>query len=131
MEMKPSDLREIVICRIGNDTKECSCVMRDTHSRHCVIVDAKDKPEGIISAVDIVYRVVAVGKDPQATKVEEVMTKDLATVDIKEGYAVAFARMRSKNTFAIPVTRQGKLLGQIDIHVCMKRLHEMEKKGVQ
>ena len=47
-----------------------------------------DRPVGIVTDRDIVVRAIAEGRDPRTTRVQDVMTKDVATVketdDVKE-----------------------------------------------
>src|SRR5713226_481206 len=44
------------------------------------IVTANEKPVGILTERDILYKVVATGRDPRKTKVSEVMSSPIETV---------------------------------------------------
>ena len=45
-----------------------------------IVVDATDRPQGIVTDRDIAIRVVAAGRDPGTTAVGEVMTRSVVTV---------------------------------------------------
>lgn len=79
----------------------------------CVVVlNGAQEPIGILTDRDLVIRVLADGKDPSATRVEEVMTKGPKSVSEGTSIDEALRLMRSGAFRRLPVVdRQGKLLG--------------------
>jgi len=84
----------------------------------CLVV-IKDKnfnggPIGIITDKDIRRRCVALGL-PITKKVTEIMTGDIATIDIKSNAFDALIAMTSKHIHHLPITYQGKLAGMVTV----------------
>ena len=84
-----------------------------------VVIDDSDKntefgPSGIITDKDIRRRCVALGL-PITEKVCEIMTKDIATIDINSNAFDALITMTSKHIHHLPITRQGKLAGMVTV----------------
>ena len=70
------------------------------------------KLAGIVTDRDIVLRVVAEGKDPQATPVEEAMSRDLVTVDPHQPLDEALRLMAQHQVRRLPVCEEdGRLVG--------------------
>lgn len=73
-----------------------------------------DRKLGIITDKDIRRRCVALGL-PTSTSVSEIMTKDIATIDIKCNAYDALIAMTSKHIHHLPVTKLGKLVGMVSV----------------
>lgn len=120
-------LNDTVICKEDDSILEVSRILRDTRSRHLIVVNKDLKPIGVISTVDINNRVVAEKKDIENTKAISIMTKPLSTIDINETYDEAYKRMIDKGTYSIPVTDNGKLIGTLDFNQIFARKPEVKK----
>jgi CBS domain-containing protein len=71
-----------------------------------------DKLVGILTDRDIAVRVVAEGKDPQSTTVEEIASRDLVTVDPDQGLDEAMRLMAKHQVRRLPVCEEdGRLVG--------------------
>ncbi|MFQ3219094.1 MAG: CBS domain-containing protein [Paraglaciecola sp.] len=86
-----------------------------------VVVDDNDPNEkiadmglGIVTDKDIRRRCVALGL-PTSNPVNEIMTKDIATIDIKCNAYDALIAMTSKHIHHLPVTKFGKLAGMVSV----------------
>ena len=77
------------------------------------VVMRDDDPIGIVTERDILYKVVAAGLDPSATKVRDVMSAPVATVDTAAKVADAIAKMSKLGFRRLGVTRRGKLIGLV------------------
>jgi CBS domain-containing protein len=73
-----------------------------------------DMQLGIVTDKDIRRRCVALGL-PTSHPVSEIMTKDIATIDIKSNAYNALMMMVSKHIHHLPVTRYGKLDGMVSV----------------
>jgi len=123
-------IQDVVICKENDSILEVSRILRDTKSRHLVVINNNKKPIGIISTVDINNRVVAQELDYKKTNAGDVMTKNIDVVDIKDSFDKACEKMISKGTYSIPVVENGKLIGIIGFNelFCKVKEHEGVKK---
>jgi signal-transduction protein with cAMP-binding, CBS, and nucleotidyltransferase domain len=77
------------------------------------VVMRDDDPIGIVTERDILYKVVAAGLDPSVTKVRDVMSAPVATVDSAAKVADTIAKMSKLGVRRLGVTRNGKLIGLV------------------
>ena len=75
------------------------------------IVDG-DRLVGVITDRDITITVVAEGKDPQSTRVTEIASRDLITIDPQQDLDEALRLMAQHQVRRLPVVEEdGKLVG--------------------
>jgi signal-transduction protein with cAMP-binding, CBS, and nucleotidyltransferase domain len=93
---------------------EVAELMNDTNVG-CVVITSDDEcPIGIVTDRDIVVRVVAEGRDPKKTAIEEVMTRDPAVVEDGTGLFESMQFMRDEGVRRLPIIdSEGKLAGII------------------
>jgi len=112
---------------------EAARAMRDEDAGVIPIVEG-ERVVGVITDRDIVIRVVADGKDPQATKVTEIASKDLVTIDPQQDLDEALRLMAQHQVRRLPVVEEdGKLVGivaQADVakHAGEARMGEVVEK---
>jgi CBS domain-containing protein len=71
-----------------------------------------DRLVGTVTDRDIAIRVVAEGKDPESTKVEEIASTDLVTVDPQQDLDEALRLMAQHQVRRLPVVEEdGRLVG--------------------
>ena len=68
---------------------------------------------GIFTERDAVFRVMAQGRDPQTTRLAEVMTTAPQTVDPDKSFGYALLLMHEKGFRHMPVVENGKLIGVV------------------
>ena len=96
---------------IGQTVVEAARLMKDEDAGIAPIVDG-DRLVGTLTDRDIAIRVVAEGRDPQTTKVEEVASKDLVTIDPQQDLDEALRLMAQHQVRRLPVVEEdGKLVG--------------------
>jgi CBS domain-containing protein len=82
---------------------------------------------GIITDRDIAIHLVADGRDPHTTKVQDIMTREPFTCRIDEDLEVAIQRMKSNQVRRIPVVDQaGMMVGIISQADIALRSHNAE-----
>lgn len=83
---------------------------------HALIVERRHDQDayGIITEADIVYKIIAFGKDPKKMRVHEVMTKPCIAVNPNLGVEYVARLFREHHILRAPVI-QGKLLGIISL----------------
>jgi len=68
---------------------------------------------GIFTERDAVYRVIAAGRDPDATQLVDVMTKDPKTITPDKTFGHAMLVMHEGGFRHVPVIEDGKLVGMV------------------
>jgi len=81
------------------------------HKIGAVIIASGGRPVGIITERDILERIVNARKDPDKTKVSEIMSKPIITIEYNEPISKALKLMREKDIRRLAVTRGGNLIG--------------------
>ena len=91
---------------------EAARVMKQEDVGPVPVVENGDRLAGIVTDRDVVLRVVAEGRDPQATNVGEIMSRDLATVDPDQPLDEALRLMARHQVRRLPVCEEdGRLVG--------------------
>ncbi|TDC79502.1 CBS domain-containing protein [Micromonospora sp. KC606] len=80
-----------------------------------VVVTAGDDVVGIVTDRDITVRGVAENKDPNATRLHEITSKDLVTVSQYDDAVAAADLMRTYAVRRLPVIQDGRLVGLISM----------------
>ena len=97
----------------GQNVAYAAKMMRDEDVGIAPIVEG-DKLIGTVTDRDITIRVVAEGRDPEQTKVEDVMSRDLVTIDPQQDLDEALRLMAQHQVRRIPVVEEdGRLVGVV------------------
>ena len=91
---------------------EAAKLMKD-HGRGSLIVYEGESARGIITEKDLIRRVLAEGL-PYTTRVEEVMSKPLITIDADVDIREAARFMLVKNIRRLPIVENGMLIGIVN-----------------
>jgi len=79
-----------------------------------IIVTQKGKAKGIITERDMVYKVIASGKDPKKTKLKTVMSRPLKVIKASDRIEAAALALRNNRVKRLPVVdKSGRLIGII------------------
>ncbi len=70
---------------------------------------------GIVTDRDIITRCIAVDQDPSRVPVEDIMSRDLETVDPSDNPHSAAAKMAANQVRRLPVVESGKVVGMISL----------------
>lgn len=91
--------------------------MKKLNISSLLIIDDEDRFVGILSERDISWKIVLEGKDPQKTKVGEIMTprERIITVTPNTTFKECLDMMRDQNVRHLPVLEKGELVGIISI----------------
>jgi CBS domain-containing protein len=97
--------------KAGDSVVEAATLMRGEDAGLAPIVDG-DRLVGVVTDRDIAIRVVAEGRDPQSTKVEEVASQNVVTIDPQQELDEALRLMAQHQLRRLPVVEEdGKLVG--------------------
>jgi CBS domain-containing protein len=87
--------------------------MKDNAVGSVLIVEDGGILSGLVTDRDIALNVAADSKDPQTTRINEVMSSDPATINFDADVESALRIMSQKNIRRLPVTQDGKVVGLI------------------
>jgi len=95
----------------GSTIVDAARLMRDNDTGIAPITDG-DRLVGVITDRDIAIEVVAAGKDAQSTKVDEVASQNLVTIDPQQSLDEALRLMAQHQVRRLPVVEEdGRLVG--------------------
>jgi CBS domain-containing protein len=83
---------------------------------------SRDRIVGVVTDRDLLYRVVAEGRDPRRTRVFEVATKTVLTCRADDPLPAAMELMASHNIRRLPVTEDGRIVGWLSLSDLSRRL---------
>ena len=107
--------RKEVVNLAGSVTVREACRVMAKHHIGAVVVMAEGVLEGIFTERDALNRVLAEGRDPDTTRLSEVMTRDVVTLG-PEAAAVEALRLMSEIGFRhLPVVEQDRVYGIISL----------------
>lgn len=106
----------------GSDTVAVAIQLMRQKGLGALIVDIRDPDDayGIVTQTDIVYKVVAYGKDPNKMRVFEIMTKPCITINPNLGVEYV-ARLFANTGIRVAPVIQGKLLGMVTLTNILNR----------
>ncbi len=104
--------RMLVVAEPRTSVDEAARLMRENAVGAVLVVD-EGRLVGIFTERDAVYRVMAVGGEPAATPVGEVMTRDPMTVAPDETFGYALLLMHEHGFRHAPVVVDGRPVGMV------------------
>jgi IMP dehydrogenase len=98
--------------------------MKSSQRGFVIIVGADGRPEGIVTEWDYLSKLVAEGKDPLKTRLEEIMSTGLVSVKADDGIDFISQMMSERGIRRVLVIQGGKVLGVITAKTVLSRLKE-------
>ena len=80
-----------------------------------VLITADGRLEGLFTERDVLNKIVAPGRDPEAVKLAEVMTRNPDTVSPDASALDTLIRMQTKGYRHVPVVDEGELIGIVSV----------------
>jgi len=108
-------MTEKVVTIEPNATVKKAAELMNIHEIGCLIVVSCEKPVGILTERDLSKRIVCKSKDPEKTRVMEVMTKPLITASPNMRAGDAAKLMLEQNIKKLPVVENGRLIGLVSL----------------
>jgi len=93
---------------------DAALVMRDGDIGDVIVLDGQEIT-CIVTDRDIAVRAVAEGRDPGSTRVTEVCTPGVETIEPEASVDDALARMRDKDIRRLPVAKNGRPVGIVSL----------------
>jgi CBS domain-containing protein len=121
--MKVSDLmtRHVEFVEADATAQDAAALMGELDVSALPLGSAQDL-RGIITDRDLLYRVVAEGKDPRSTRVRDVATKLVFTCRADDALTAAMDLMASHNIRRLPVTEDERVVGWLTLSDISRRL---------
>lgn len=116
MSLKVIDVMIEAVITVEEDAtvKKAADIM-NKHEIGCLIVTKREKAVGIVTERDMLARVLAESRNPEKTKVKDIMSRPLVVanpdMDIDEAAKLMF-KMKLKK---LPVVSNGKLVGLVTL----------------
>lgn len=98
----------------GATALEAATLMRERRVGAVMVVEG-GKLKGIVTERDLVFRLLAEGQDPRATKLAEIMTADPETLTPDDVALAALDKMRAGRYRHLPVVDGGEIAGMVSI----------------
>lgn len=108
----------------GTSVLEAARMMRDSGRGFVIVATPEGKPAGIATEWDFLARVTAEDRDPEAVRLEEIMSRNLVSVDANAGIDQVAQIMASQGTRRVLVVKDGKILGVIQAKTILARMKE-------
>ncbi|MEM2906849.1 MAG: CBS domain-containing protein [Candidatus Odinarchaeota archaeon] len=104
-------MRQAKTCPPDMKVSEAAQVMKKERIGSLIVVDSNQEILGLVTERDLVYRLIAEGKNPVNYTVKDVMTTDIVTVKPYNTIFEALKLMREKHVRRLPVLKEGKIVG--------------------
>ncbi len=124
--------RNLVCAEPGDSVANVARLMKENDIGPIPIVESQNSKKlvGIVTDRDLAIKVVADGRDPQTTPVQEVMTTNVITCRDDDDIETALDAMATQQLRRIPVVDDGNtLLGIIAQADVATRINKPEKTG--
>jgi len=103
---------QVVVAKPEATVKEAAQIMSQFRIG-CLLVMENDKVVGIVTESDIIGKVVAVNKDPERVRLQDIMSKNIISTTPDESIEDAAEKMVEHKIKRLPVLDGGKLVGII------------------
>ena len=101
-----------IVANAGITVSAAAQVMQQHHVG-AVLITEGERLTGIFTERDALFRVIAAGRDPRATLVADVMTRDPRTISPDRPFGHALHLMYEGEFRHVPVVENGRLLGMV------------------
>jgi CBS domain-containing protein len=92
-----------------------------------LLVRTGDQVNGILSERDVIRKVDLKGRTSRITRVSDIMTSDVISVQVSENLEDCMSAMIEKNIRHLPVYDDEQLLGLISVRDVLKEVVEVQK----
>ena len=110
----------------GTDTAQAAGERLSDPAVRAVLVCDDGKLLGVVTRKTLVRQVVATGRDPRTTSLQEIAEPPLFTIDASTDLDEAFRMLEDQDLERVPVVEGGRLVGILSRTVLQRRLAEDE-----
>ena len=105
--------------------------LSDPAVRVVLVCDDDGKLVGVVTRKTLVQEIVATGRNPRATPLQEIAEPPLFTLDASVNLDDAFQALEDNDLERVPVVEDGRLVGILSRTVLQRRLAEDEPPSQQ
>jgi CBS domain-containing protein len=113
----------------GTDSAQAAGERLSDPAVRAVLVCDDGKLLGVVTRKTLVRQVVAKGRDPGATPLEEIAEPPVFTIEASTDLDEAFQMLEDQDLERVPVVEDGRLVGILSRTVLQRRLAEDEPPG--
>lgn len=95
--------------------RDAAAAMSSRHVASVLVIDNSGNLKGIFTERDMIDRVVAADRDPKATPIADVMTRDPVTISNSHTVRQALAEMKDNRLRHLPIVDGGSVVGVISM----------------
>jgi signal-transduction protein with cAMP-binding, CBS, and nucleotidyltransferase domain len=130
MVLAAKDILEKVFLTLprGTYALEAAKLMKSASQGFVIVLGKDGKPEGIVTEWDYISRLVAEGRDPAKTRIEEIMSTGLVTVKPNDGIDFVSQMMSQRGIRRVLVVQGTDVLGVITSRIVLARLRDYVDK---
>jgi len=110
MKVKHAMTRKVLVTKPDISVREAAKIMTKYRVGSLVVVE-ENKLKGIVTELDMIWKVVAGDLDPTTTQVKDIMTKKVKTIDADKTLEEAAEIMVNNKIKKLPVLKNKKLVG--------------------
>ena len=108
--------KDLAIIDSSGSVAEAAKLMKKHGSTSVLVYDERsNRPIGMLTERDILYKIVADGKGPYKVTAGEIMSIPLVTVDENIIVIEAIELMKSKSIRQLPVVSNGQVIGMLNM----------------
>jgi len=115
----------------SDDTVLNACLKYRDKKIGCLIVTEKEQCIGIVTERDIIVRAVCSVKDPEKTKIKEIMSSDIKSIHPLDKIDVAIEEMKKYKIKKLPVISDNSLVGILTIADIGKSKPELTERFME
>ncbi len=102
-----------IIIKKGQTVRKAAGLMKEAKVGSLLVLEDDGSLSGIITEMDIVFKIVAEGLDPEKTNVEDIMSHPVHSIEGTMLLRKAAKVMAELNVRHLPVTKEGDLIGML------------------
>jgi len=114
LKVEGAMIEDVVTVDAKATVKEAVEIM-NKHEIGCLVVIKGNKLVGILTERDMLKKVIGESRNPETTKVREIMTTPVITTSPTTNLEEAAKLMFEKNVKKLPVVSEGKLVGLVTL----------------
>ncbi len=108
-----------------------ACTMYKDYKVGCLIVTDKGKCVGIVTERDLIERTVCLHKDPEKTRINDIMSSNVKTLHPLDTIEKALEIMKKNNIKKLPAILNGNIVGIITVTDISKTKPELSDRFIE
>ena len=120
-----------VVTILSHDTVFDACVKYRDEKVGCLVVVENEFCVGIVTERDLIERTICMHKNPETTKVSEIMSSDIHTTHALDTLETAIGIIKKYKIKELPVIMEDKIVGIITVTDISKARPDISKRFME